>query len=75
MLMADSEGEHYRMLFGSALKWELPDMNTIHTMIRMAWAASTGSLHLLSSEQDLGKENTLPDEQDVQGNFVIKILT
>lgn len=67
MLMADNEGEHYRMLFGSALQWQLPDLNTIRTIIRMAWAASTGSLHLLSSGQDLGKENTLPDDQDIQG--------
>ncbi|XP_071440611.1 ubiquitin carboxyl-terminal hydrolase 9X isoform X2 [Hetaerina americana] len=46
-------------------KWQclvdgrLPDLEMIHAIIRMAWAASRGSLHLLSSDDQMDQDEEL----------------
>lgn len=65
MLSETPEGENCRKLFASALKWSLPDIATIQALVNLAWAASTGSFHLLSSPSNLiNSERSLPEALD-----------
>lgn len=64
MLSESPEGENCRRLFSSALLWSLPDISTIRALVHLAWAASTGSFHLLSSVNKLGQEVTMPEALD-----------
>lgn len=64
MLSAGPEGDNCRLLFGSALQWSLPDIATIRALVNLAWAASTGSYHLLTSINEMGQENSIPETAD-----------
>lgn len=55
-------------MFLSARSWELPDANTICAVMRLAWAASTGSLSSLHSPQEMHNahfKGKMPDPDDV----------
>ncbi|KAK6644525.1 hypothetical protein RUM43_000792 [Polyplax serrata] len=55
-------------MFLSARSWELPDTNTIRAIMRLAWAASTGSLSCLHSPQEMHNshlQGKMPDPDDV----------
>lgn len=55
-------------MFLSARSWELPDTNTVRAVMRLAWAASTGSLSCLHSPHEMHNSHLLgkiPDPDDV----------
>lgn len=52
-MLAGTGGEKLQAVFSQALTFELPDMNTILAMIRIAWAASSSSLHCVSAATDV----------------------
>ncbi|KAL0281150.1 UNVERIFIED_CONTAM: hypothetical protein PYX00_002224 [Menopon gallinae] len=57
-----------RQMFRNALSWELPDSNTIRAVMRLAWAASTGSLSCLHSPQEMHNahlQGKIPEPDDV----------
>lgn len=70
-----SELERCRRLVLQALSWELPDVPTIRAIIRLAWAASSGSLNHVNApaqvlhemhETNAREQRTL-DNNDVLG--------
>ncbi|XP_014217217.1 probable ubiquitin carboxyl-terminal hydrolase FAF-X isoform X3 [Copidosoma floridanum] len=74
MLIGSSELERYRQLLQQALLWELPDVVTIRAIIRLAWAASSGSLnHLNASSQVLHEihETNAKDQKNMDNNDVL----
>lgn len=57
-----------RQMFRNALSWDLPDSNTIRAVMRLAWAASTGSLSCLHSPQEMHNAHLqckMPEPDDV----------
>lgn len=64
MLSCGVEGENCRRLFASALKWSCPDIQTIKSIVSLAWASSTGCLDQLGSRNDFSQETPSPEQQD-----------
>ncbi|XP_049853945.1 probable ubiquitin carboxyl-terminal hydrolase FAF-X isoform X1 [Schistocerca gregaria] len=70
MVLSD-DSDRSRLMFLQALQWDLPDINTIRAVVRLAWAASSGSLHLLNaSPEELHQmhdkmSTKVPDTEDV----------
>lgn len=65
MLSLEPEGESCRKLFGSALKWSCPDVQTIKAIVQLAWASGCGHLNLLNDARtDFSEVTPSPDPQD-----------
>lgn len=57
-----------RQMFRNALQWDLPDSNTVRAVMRLAWAASTGSLSCLHNPAEMHNallQGKLPEPDDV----------
>lgn len=75
ILSGGAESDRCRALFMLALSWELPDINTIRAIIKLAWAASTGNLDNVNASAEVlhsihevnQKEQKCPDNNDVLG--------
>lgn len=64
MLSAEPEGDACRTLFGSALQWSCPDLQTIKAIVQLAWASGCGSLQKLGTCTDFSTEQATPEQQD-----------
>lgn len=64
MLSESPEGENCRRLFATALQWSIPDLATLKALVNLAWAASTGSFHLIATPAELSHENGMPEALD-----------
>lgn len=64
MLSCEPEGEACRELFASALKWSCPDIQTIKSIVLLAWASGSGCLNLLGTCQDFSQKPPSPEPQD-----------
>lgn len=62
-LLSD-DGEDCRILFQSALKWTLPDVQTIWSLVHLTWASSIGCIHMLGKSNDFMQKVAMPDNQD-----------
>lgn len=74
MLGGSSELDRCRQLLLQALSWELPDVATIRAIIRLAWAASSGSLnHVNASAQVLHEmhETNAREQRNLDNNDVL----
>lgn len=75
ILLGGAESNRCRALFKQALSWELPDINTIRAIIKLAWAASTGNLNNINASAETlhavhetnQREQKCPDNNDVLG--------
>ncbi|XP_034939757.1 probable ubiquitin carboxyl-terminal hydrolase FAF-X isoform X2 [Chelonus insularis] len=73
ILSNETESDRSRQLFMQAMSWELPDMMTIRAIIKLAWAASSGSLNdanasieiLHSIHESNQRESCIPEPNDV----------
>lgn len=52
-ILSGTAGEKLQAVFSQALTSDLPDMNTILAMVRIAWAASSSSLHCVTGATDV----------------------
>lgn len=53
----------------SAMSWEVPGVETVRAVIRLAWASCSGNLHLLDHDLlNLRIGDTVPSPDDVFGN-------
>ncbi|XP_001604458.2 probable ubiquitin carboxyl-terminal hydrolase FAF-X isoform X1 [Nasonia vitripennis] len=74
MLSGSTELDRCRQLLVQALSWELPDVATIRAIIRLAWAASSGSLnHVNASAQVLHEmhETNAREQRNLDNNDVL----
>lgn len=52
-MLTGTAGEKLQAVFSQALTSDLPDMNTILAMVRIAWAASSSSLHCVTASTEV----------------------
>lgn len=65
MLSGEPEGEACRALFASALKWSCPDLETIKSIIELAWSIGCGNMKALKWNETTERiEILMPDQHD-----------